>query len=416
MAHCDNQMTNLVNLSPPLSSAASIFSHDALPAGKGKGLGCSSNGQFAACSFQDPAGNNLIFYDSTGARIWASGSLLDQNAYASAPAISDSGDVIAADDHLIVRLTSAGDTVWSTANPGGIPVSPVIIASGAVVTAAYTGPISAFDGVDGHLIGSLTIPGPLANNYFDTINTPCVNGNRIYVSMQLENGALNVGALVAMDINAANPTRPITVAWSFLFGSPSGASPLCVANTIYFDGASRYPGVAGRPQIFAVQDNGTSASLLWHAAVPNVLPGNLGLDPRGGMWAMFTGVGTMERFDALTGKVIDTLRVSSLVGAAQTNYPYSAITMAGTATDPIMLLGTANQATTDSHVVAIDLPTHSVLWNVQIAPVYGTDDAPSQFPIMLDASGNPVVVFAGRSSGAFFVKAPAAFVKAQAAQ
>ena len=406
MAHCDAKMTNHVGLTPPRSSTTAIFSHDSLPAGKGLGLGCSSNRKFAACSFQDASGNNLIFYNADGVRTWSSGSLLNASAYASAPLISQDGDVIAADDTRLVRLDSAGKIIWNTLTPGGIPISPVITESGAIVLATYHGPISAFDSGSGKLLGSLTLYNSSGTSYFDTVNTPCVRQNRLYISMQIENDTDNIGALVAIDLNTANAAQPLTVAWSFSFGSPSGASPLCVANTIYFDGASRYPGQTANPQVFAVQDKGDSASLLWNVSVPSVLPANLGLDPRGGVWAMFKQNGIMERFDTKTGEVIGTLNIGALVGGTQTNYPYSAITMAGSKTDPVMLLGTRNSSITSSHVIAVDLPSSSLLWSVEIAPAYGNDDAPAQFPILWNSSGDPVVVFAGRKSGAYFVAAP----------
>ncbi len=408
MAHCDDQMNDLVRMAPPTSSGVAIISHDTASPGKGLGLGCSSNGILAACTYNNPAGDNLVFYTADGARIWSSGSLLDQNTWASAPLINASGDVIATDDVHIVRLNSSGTVLWSTPLPVvAIPISPVTNASGSILFGTKNGPVSAFDSTTGNLVGSIYVQNATGgSNYFDTINTPCVRGNRFYLSMQLTNDPANTGALVAIDLNTGNTANPLTVAWMFLFGGPSGASPLCVGNTLYFDGASVLPGQPPNPQIFAVQDEGLSSKLLWNVTVPDPVPANMALDPRGGFWSLFTGYSGVNRYNGQTGAVIQSLNVTNLVGDPTPNYPYSAITMAGTAADPVMLLGTVSKNGLSSYVIAIDLPTNALLWKVNIDPSQGADSAPSQFPIVLDPSGNPVVVFAGRFSGAYFAAAP----------
>ena len=406
MAHCNNRMNDLMSMGAPTTSSVAIINHDVLSPGKGIGLGCASNGALAACTYKDPSGDNLVFYDAAGNRLWASGSLLDDTAWASAPMISSNGDVIAADDTRVVRLTSAGVVKWNTLTPGGTPISPVTTEAGIVVLATDGGPVSAFDSRTGNLVGAAYLQYGLYPAHFDTVNTPCVRGNRIYISGRIENDPDNHGALFAVDVDPTNPTTPLSVAWAYPFGAPSGASPLCVGNTIYFDGASVSAGQPQNPQIFAIQDGGDSPTLLWNVTVPNLLPANIAQDPRGGVWALFDHTSMVERFDTTTGVVMDGINVSKLVGDPDTNYPYSAIMMAGTATDPIMLLGSTSTDGKATYVLAVDLPSHSLLWKVNIAPSQGNDSAPSQFALMAGTDGKPVVVFAGCSSGAYFVAEP----------
>ena len=406
MAHCDTRMSDLARLSPPTAPDTTVLFHDPVPAGKGKGLGCSSNGVFAACTYNDPAGNNLVFYDASGHRLWASGSLLDATAWLSAPMISAEGDVITADDKRVVRITKSGEVVWSTRTPGGKPISPVITASGAVVLATSKGPVSAFGSADGHLIGSLWLQGETTGaNYFDTVNTPCVHGNRLYISAQLAHDHRNTGALIAVDVDVANSSQPLAIAWSFVFGSPSGASPLCLGNTIYFDGGSRLPGEPYNPQILAVTDNQTIPLLMWNVSAPAALPANIAADPRGGVWAMFTDYSRLERFYTANGVVQEVLDIPTLMEEPD-QIPWSAITIAGTTQHPVMLLGTRNKENNHSYVIGINLASRHLLWKANLAPAFGSDSAPSQFPIVLNSNGKPVVVAAGASSGAYFVAPP----------
>jgi outer membrane protein assembly factor BamB len=418
MAHCDSRMSGLIRMNPPTGAGAAVQHHDALSAGKGIGLGCSSNGTLIACTYKDPAGNNLVAYNASGKRLWASGSLLNANAYASAPLISAAGDIIAADDQRILRFNRGGSVIWSSTNPSGIPISPVLTGSGTLIVATKGGPVSAFDSTDGHLLGSLVLRvSPDSPDLYETINTPCARGNRIYISAQSQNSRSN-GSLIAVDVQADNSAAPLSIAWQFPFGGPSGASPTCLANMVYFDGMSLTPGGPANPTIFGLRDDGPSATLLWAQTVPNPLPAAMAQDPRGGVWSMYVNYPSIERRDAGTGALLESLNVDALIGDAVANNPFSAIMIAGPKSRPIMILGTtsayvnwntsvsAGTTRYSSYVVAIDLAAGTALWKVNLSPSLGSDSASSQFAIAVDATRNPTLVFAGNKSGAYFVAAP----------
>lgn len=419
MAHCNVRISSFVRAPIPTSPNVSILSHDALPAGKGVGLGCSSNQKIAACSYQDPSGNNLVIYTPQGARVWGSGALLDDSAFASAPMINATGDVIAADDTNVVRVTNKGAVVWETATPGGTPISPVETQSGGIVLATKGGPVSVYNNASGALLGSAYFrPSAGSSSYYETSNTPCVIGNRIYISTQLSSDA-GTGALLAVDVDISNAASPLTLAWQFTFGGPSGASPACLGNNIYFDGSSLNPDGPLQPVVFGVQDLGSAPALLWSQLVPASVPAALTPDPRGGgLWCIYLNTPVIQRRSAATGAVTASMNIAQMVGDPLPNNPYSEINIGGSMTAPVMLLGTTSQMQTfygkgpppttpfSSYVIAIDLNSASLLWKINLSPSLGSDGAASQFAAITDASGITEVVFAGNTSGAYFVGVP----------
>lgn len=407
MAHCDGRMSDLVRLAPPRSANVAVRFHDAAPAGSGLGLGCSSNGRVAVCSYNNTTSDNVVAYRSDGSRLWTSENLLNSTAFASAPMVNSGGGVIAADDTSLIRFSATGAVIWRSATPGGIPISPVVTTSGIVVLATRGGPVSAFDSTTGDLLGSLHVrQSPGDPEYFDTLNTPCVAGNRVYISMMRRNDPDNTAWLAAVDVDPLNRTEPLSVAWHFTFGGPSGASPLCIGDTVYFDGDRAHPGEEKNPHVFAVRDEGNAGTLVWVRPLVNSVPASFAQDPRGGFWAISTGYALAERRSLQTGAVVETLNIAALVGDSSINVPYSALTIAGSWSHPVMIAGTTDRQGRTAYVIAVDLASRQLLWKVNLAPSFGNDSAPSQFPIVLDDSGKAVVVFAGRSSGAYFLAEP----------
>ncbi len=138
MAHCDPQMSDWVGSRPP-GPGATLLWHDAVesapgvPMGSGPGLGCSSNGRVAACTFGMPpplcgaeARDLLRVYrldESTALPVqqWGSGDRLNCTAFASAPMVAVDGGVVAADDSHVLRWAPDGTVLWQTATPGGYP-------------------------------------------------------------------------------------------------------------------------------------------------------------------------------------------------------------------------------------------------------------------------------------------------------
>lgn len=407
MAHCDPRMSDNVRLVPPRDPAASIIAHDPIPGGSGKGLGCSSNGTIAVCSYASLAGDNVVAYGPNGTRLWTSGQRLGPTAYTSAPIVFQNGSVIAADQNNVIRFDPQGQVAWSKPMPGGAPISPVLTKSGAVILATVGGPISAYTAGTGDFIGSTVINGDAdPTQVYDTVNTPCVVGNRIYVSAQLRDG--DVGRLVALDFNPADATQPFRIAWSFYFGGPSGASPTCIGDTVYFDGFSRIPGRPKNPFIFAVRDEGTKGTLVWRKPVVNPVPASFAWDPRGGFWVIGTGFEKIQLHSIKTGEVVDSFSVTDLLDDGISYLPASALSIAGTAEQPVMIFGAVDRLNIKSWVFAVDLQSRTVLWKVNLCPNFGLEKTAGQFPIVHDGEGNPTVVFTGWSSGAFFVAKPAA--------
>jgi outer membrane protein assembly factor BamB len=415
MVHCDARMTDLVRITPPTSPNPVVFAHDTEPTGVANplgqtaatGPGCAANTRIVVCAYNNNFGDNVVAYDHSGARLWTSGTLLNETAFASVPMIDQSGSVIAADDSSLIRFSPTGQVLWNTPTPGGIPISPVPMSTGAIVLATWKGPISVFDSTNGRLIGSLDVrPTDGDTALFDTVNTPCVVNERLYVSMALRGDPAATAWLAAIDVVPTNAAEPLKVVWHVPFGGPSGASPLCVSNMIYFDGGRLDPGGPAAPHIFAVRDDGAVGTLVWAHPVVSAVPASFALDPRGGFWAEFTGYRRLERRSLRTGAVVETLDVTALVADPSPNFPWSVLSVTGTATEPILVLGTTSAGGSTSYVIAVELAARSLLWKVNISPTFGADVASVQFPIILDSVGKPVMVFAGRNSGAYFLRDP----------
>ena len=105
--------------------------------------------------------------------------------------VDPAGGVIAADNTKLLRFSPTGQVLWQTTTPGGTPISPTITDNGAIILATSGGPVSAYDPATGALLDKLTFSGTVTSSggtatsgYYDTINTPAVNGNRVYISTQ----------------------------------------------------------------------------------------------------------------------------------------------------------------------------------------------------------------------------------------
>lgn len=417
MAHCDPRMSNIARMMPPSSIAPASVWHDTSRPGSTGGLGCSSNGSMVVCTFTTNAAQptpTLTAYDAEGNQLWSS-SLLDANAYASAPLITSNGDVIAADDHTLVRFDSAGNVLWQTTTPGGIPISPTITDSGIIILATALGPISAYNSTTGALVSTLNLSATLpiggrnVDGYFDTVNTPTLIGNRVYISMQFRDSAnddvLSVGRLYAIDVVTDNTGQATLVpAWYYEFGGPSKASPLLYEDSgktdIYFDGSALQPGDSFAPHLFAIQDRGTAPQLLWTRPTPNDVPISPAQDPRGGLWVFAHGSPNLVRLAYNSGVVLQKISLSTLVGNGGAACPASVMTITGTASQPVMIVSAMSPASGASYVVAIDLADSSLLWTYEVDQGLGRSAVPNgQFPIVQTAGGTPEVVFSTYGNG-----------------
>ncbi|HLY18919.1 MAG TPA: FG-GAP-like repeat-containing protein [Bryobacteraceae bacterium] len=314
--------------------------------------------------------------------------------------------------------------VAASAQGAGCYIAPDVIilgdGQGASASAVLTAPspVSVYSGVTGALLGSTYLyqtgtSGP----YYATINTPCVNNgnfpNRLYVLSGLLTDATQ-GALWALDIDPTNLVNPVTPAWNVIIHGPSGASPLCVGNKIYFDGAGIVPGDSVGTTIFGVQDNGTSGAFLFQVPLgPPTQPVtcNFALDPRtaGGFWHQIKYDPNIYHRDFNTGSLIESINVSNLLTAAgapaSTYWQAGVFTTYGTPTRPYLMLPEAAHPSNLGYLAMLDLAAQKLVW---AAPLAGNDLAGYDTPggdaaLVLDSNRNPVIVMSGKQTAAYFI-------------
>ena len=401
MAHCDPQMSDNVLLDAPTPPSpdqidASMLWYDAASlAGSGYGVGCVSNGEAAACTYCGLTGaDNLVVYEADGTRRWVGD--LESDACYSGALIDEEGGVIAADSQQLVRYDPTGDAMWTTPLFGDLPISPVITEDGIVVVAVYRYPgsttestVYAFDSRDGALVGLLEDE---TLTSYDTANTPCVRGNRVYVSLKDEDAG--VARLQAIDVDPT-AAEPLTAGPAFEgFEPPQGASPLCIDDRIYFDGA-----IGDQVFVFAVQDLGDEMVLLWSREMDARVEASLSRDPRGGVWGYAIGHRHLHRWDELTGEEIDLIDVDALLDEPQDIHtPSSAVSIAGDAATPVLMVMAKPLVSGDTYVVAIDLLAQSLLWRYDFLVEPSLFTAPQY--VIVEGDDGPVVVFPTYFAGA----------------
>jgi hypothetical protein len=289
-----------------------------------------------------------------------------------------------------------------------------------VVLAPFGGPVSAYDVGTGAPLGTLwlndtcTANGQSTPGYFDTVNTPAVSGNRMYVSTQFhrttDGPPVFCGRLYAIDVTRPTSGGPaeLTVAWYFPFVAPSGASPLLVLGgslpVLYFDGKGSDP-AAPRPTLFAVRDQGGTSSVRWQATLPGKMLAAPAQDPRGGLWLWTGGSTNVSRVSLVTGTVFEKIDVDALINEAGVHMPVSPMSISMSGAKPVMILSAWTRTTTGtSYLVAIDLSASALLWKLQLG---ATPDSVAfgQYPILLTPDGSPVVVFSTFANGVWGVAA-----------
>ncbi|HTQ54604.1 MAG TPA: FG-GAP-like repeat-containing protein [Bryobacteraceae bacterium] len=311
----------------------------------------------------------------------------------------------------------------TTQGPDCVVVPDVIIqgdGTGAAVAASFTAaaPLAVYDGNTGALVGSKYLyQSGSSGAYYATVNTACVNNgsypNRVYLLTALTtNNAY--GALWALDIDPTNLTNPISPAWSLSIHGPSGASPLCVGDRVYFDGAGVVPTDHVGTTVFGVQDNGTSGSFLFKVSLgasSQPITCNFAIDPRpeGGFWHVVRFDPNIYHRDFVTGKIIESVNVSDMLtamGAPPTTYWQAGIfTEYGTPSQPYLMLPEAGHPQAGGYLAMLDVAAQQLVWAV---PLAGNDLDPYDTPggdaaLVMDSSGNPVVVMNAKQSGAYFI-------------
>ena len=280
-------------------------------------------------------------------------------------------------------------------------------------------PVAVYNGSTGALVGSLFLySSGTSGNYYETINVPCVNSgsypNRVYVSTNL-NINQSQGALWAVDIDPANLASPITPVWSVPFAGPSGASPLCIGNNVYFDGAGVTPGDTVGTTIFGVQDNGSSATVLFHQSLGEgtaPVTCNFAMDPRavGGFWHEVEYDPNIYHRDGATGNLIETIDTSSLLAAAGalpgTYWMSGVFNTVGTADHPYMILPEQDVDYIASYLTMVDITNNSLVWWLPLYPgnsPFFSDSFEGEAAVVTNSNGQPVLAMATRYNGAFFL-------------
>ena len=421
MAHCDQKMSDCINMPMPEEDVNVVWHKCDGPGeyGGSKGLGFVSNGEISAASYSGLS-NNLIIYDYDGNKLWESGGLLNALACASAPMIDIYGRVIACDNKVVIMVDiydADGDgkvLEWeSNLVEGGLPISPTITEDGTLIIATTNGPVYAYDIQDGSLLAMRYIndneDGSKTGGFYETINTPSVNGNRVYLSTQFSkdnNPANRRARLYALDIDisAYNSVDRIKPVWYYDFDGPSGASPLIIGDTIYFDGNKS---LQKKPFTMAVIDRGEYPELKWKSTIPKPIDSSLARDPRGGFWLVDALGGQLIHQSEEDGSFIETINTDEIIGEYGVHNPCSVITIAGSKNRPILLTSVLALDLTDSscYVIAVDLSNNNnLLWKVKIyeGPLVTVDFPFGQYPIVMK-NNEPRIVFTTIRRGAWSI-------------
>ncbi|HXM40885.1 MAG TPA: hypothetical protein VN924_06510 [Bryobacteraceae bacterium] len=463
MAHCDDQMSDFVSVSSTfiydLTHYTPAFQVTESSAGVGAGLGCVSNGTYAACSYKTSTAypSALVYYNADGSVAWKSAPAdLDSNTWGSAPLIQSDGSVVIGDDVNIIKYNSDGTKAWTVSPPlgSGPPVSLVTTPAGSLVSATRlvsgsttitSTPIAVYTATGGggeELKASLVLAGP-GSSFYETVNTPCVNNgthpHRVYVSTQLNTDSTQ-GALWALEIDTTNASNPIMPVWStpFTFIGPSGASPLCIGDNIYFDGAGY--GTTTQTTVFGIEDTaaavGDSPTLMFYQYLGTTEPitCNFAQDPRseGGFWHQVKDDPNIYHRDGTSGDLIEYLNVSTLLtgnGAMtppeHTNYwmrgvfTIYGVTTEGNTPTPYMFISESdyfnttynNSSNTASYLVLLNLANISgggspLVWFLNLYPDQSPDftDTPEGAAALVTYGANPpYIVSAASKTGAYFI-------------
>jgi|JI102314A1RNA_FD_contig_61_823083_length_2529_multi_2_in_0_out_0_2 outer membrane protein assembly factor BamB len=421
MAHCDARMSDLVKSTTPSVGVAVRVDRTSPPAIGG--LGCVSNTRLVACTGGgDPAvSSNLVVYDADGNRLWDDGGILGTSAWKSAAIIGDNDLVLAADQNTVLMADPrAGTILWQSAKPDSAPpISPVLAGSGRDLVLIASGAgnadstpqLSVWDAANGAMLDTMTLVDPISLQVYSTFNTPAVAGNRAYVLASVVSNGTN-GRLFALDIcesASCGGRGKLSVAWTYDFRGPSGASPLLIGSRLFFDGRTQ----AGAGTFMAIDDTGTAPSLAWRIQATSTFAASAAQDPRGGLWVYPWQTGKLLRLNPMTGAVLQTVNTSTVLGVSAGYYPVTAVSTSSSPGGAVVLTFGARAAgrgsATPPYVAAVDVstaPAGTLLWKFKFANTVAANVPTGQFPIVTNATGARRVVVRGANNSTFFVGEP----------
>jgi hypothetical protein len=423
MAHADRNMSDNCFLPVPKQNVGIVWHSLKLPGEKAGsvGLGFSGNGYIAACTYEGVK-DNLVIYDYDGNILWSSGFLLDSFTATSAPMVDIHNRVIACDNKKIVLVDPLDydhDGVileWESPLPyKGLVLSPILLNDSTIVLATKNGPLYAFNSSNGHLISYTYLQtydkdDPLIiqlltrfHGFYETINTPCVQGNRVYVLAQFTTGGIvslckRFGSLIAVDIvpNAPDEKERMKIAWHYDFGGPSGGSPLLINDTIYFDSEKASPHSWTKPYAHAIIDKGDRYEIKWVKRIPCIVYGSFAKDPRNSFWIIDNAGSKLHRTSVESGDILEYIDVDGIVNEPGKHIPCTVITICENEIRPILILG-VNAIYShffSAYVIAIDLTNNnSLLWKVKVASgnISMLDFPSGQFPVLIKENASRIV-------------------------
>lgn len=421
MAHCDPRQSDQTRSTIP--AVAGLVATDPVPIGGG-GLGCVSNLQIVACSFRgDPTRqSNIVVYDADGHRLWEDGGLLGWQAWMSAPIVGTDGSVIAADPVWVFRVQPATNSMlWRMAKPDpGTPISPVIVGADQSMVLLATKDnlaggeplMTIWDAATGALLSQLAIRDSVSGDLYITRNTPASNGNRAYVVASRIDDETD-GRLYAVDIcndASCGGRGMMNLRWFYAFKGPSGASPLLIGSTVYFDGRP----TSRTGAMIAVVDRGHAGRRLWMRRFKSTFGVSPAQDPRGGLWVHYVAPDglTLMRLDESDGSLLQEIDASTVLGVEPGYVAHSVMTISRSATDAIVMVFGAQpggSSTSPTYVAAVDVgstPWGTLIWRHVIGANKDVNAAGGQFPIVVNSQGARRIVFEGSKRSAFFVGEP----------
>jgi len=253
---------------------------------------------------------------------------------------------------------------------------------------------------------------PTTGSVHITRNTPAVGGSRAYVVASRIDDETD-GRLYAVDIcDASNcgGRGKMTLPWFFAFRGPSGASPLLIGSTIYFDGR---PASRAGP-LMAVKDRGTSGRRLWLREFRSTFGVSPAQDPRGGLWVHYVAPDglSLMRLNQDTGATVQEIDVSTVLGVELGYVAHSVLMLASSDSGAVVVMFGAQMGGTSSlptYVAAVDVsstPGGTLLWRREVGANKDTNAAGGQFPIVVSPSGARRIVFEGSKRSAFVVGEP----------
>lgn len=243
--------------------------------------------------------------------------------------------------------------------------------------------------------------------YFSTINSACVEGNRLYlVTEYIKSGTWpfiddmvnnTIGRLYAVDVypDALVESDRLIEVWNYSYFGRSQASATLIDDTLYFDGYNNTLLRENRdPHIYAVYTNGTEK---WKVSYPNITWFTFTTDPRGGFWyedcdqvlRPNTGGNKLVRFYEENGSIWEELDMKTLLNDTGENkdlpvIPSSDMTICGTPTNPIMLISANHEHFKEGKwVLAINLSdNNTVIWKIPIESIFNRNYAHGDYTIL----------------------------------